>query len=299
VIPTIARPALLARCLDSVLDGDRRPDRVIVCDQSSDERTALAVDLRGDARVTCVRLRPPGASAARNLGIDLAETDLVAFIDDDCTAGPGWLAGLVDAYSGGVAGETIAAVAGPVLPVQSGAGSVPVASRTSMSAARFSAAAGALERGEWAPSDVGTGANLLAPRSILDAVGGFDATLGPGTAGVAGEDIDLLYRLARAGTLLYTPAARVFHPTTTRRGRLRSRVRYGRGMGAMLAARARAGDPAAVAQTSLYLRHQLAQSMRRGPWGPVETALTLIGAGPRLAPVLCRWLFHRRPPDGG
>jgi GT2 family glycosyltransferase len=288
VIPTIARPALLARCLESVLRGDRRPDRIVVCDQSLDERTAAAVgSVGGDAGVTYVRLRRAGASAARNAGIERADTELVAFIDDDCVAGSGWLAGLVDAYAN-AADEAIAGVAGPVLPLRSGSGSVPVASRTSTTAARFSAADGGLERGEWAPSDVGTGANLLAPLAALEAIGGFSTSLGPGTAGAAGEDVDLLYRLARAGALLYTPSAPVFHPATSRRARLRSRVRYGRGMGSMLAARARAGDPAAGAQTSLYLRHQLAQALRRGPWGPVETMLTLLGAVPPLLAAVPR-----------
>jgi O-antigen biosynthesis protein len=302
VIPTIARPAHLSRCLESVLVGDRRPDRVIVCDQSQDGRTAAAVDgVRGDAAVLYVRLRLAGASAARNAGIERAETDLIAFIDDDCTAGLGWLEGLVGAYVRGAANEAIAGVAGAVLPVSSEGRSLPLASRTSMTAARFSAADGALERGEWAPSDVGTGANLLVPRAILNEIGGFDTTLGPGTVGAAGEDVDLLYRLARVGTLLYAPAAVVFHPATTRRGRLRSRVRYGRGMGAMLATRMAAGDPAAGAQTSLYLRHQLAQALRLGRWGPVEAVLTLIGAAPPLARVRLLTLRRRgrRPPRPG
>jgi hypothetical protein len=111
---------------------------------------------------------------------------------------------------------------------------------------------------------------------VLLSIGGFDTSLGPGTPAAAAEDIDLLYRLARIGTLVYEPSAPVSHPATTRRKRLESRIRYGRGMGAMLAGRMRAGDPAARALSSLYLRHHVAQSFRTGLWGPLEGSLTLL-----------------------
>jgi glycosyltransferase involved in cell wall biosynthesis len=294
-IPTVALPALLARCIRSVLAGDRRPDRVIVCDQSSDERSAdVARSIQADGLITYLRLPVAAVSAARNAGIGSADSDLVAFIDDDCIAAPAWLSTLVDTYSRTATSEDVAAVAGAVLPLRRGTGGVPVSSRTSPKERQFRAVNGGLEHGTWAPWDVGTGANLLAPRRVLLAIGGFDTTLGPGTPGAAAEDVDLLYRLARAGTLVYEPAAWVYHPVTTRLQRLRSRIRYGRGMGVMLAGRIRAGDPAAGALTSLYLRHQIAQGVRHGRWGPLETALTLVGAVAPLAGVLPRLLARAR-----
>jgi GT2 family glycosyltransferase len=161
-----------------------------------------------------------------------------------------------------------------------------VSSRTSPHERRFRAGNGELERGAWAPWDVGTGANLLASRSVLLSIGGFDTSLGPGTPAAAAEDIDLLFRLARIGTLIYEPAAAVYHPATTRRRRLGSRLRYGRGMGSMLAGRMRAGDPAARALSSLYFRHQVAQAVRTGWWGPLEGSLTLLAYGAGLARVM-------------
>ena len=280
VIPTVGRPDLLARCIRSVLAGDHQADRIVVCDQSSDQRTADVVrSMRPDGRITYLRLPVAAASAARNEGIASATSDLVAFIDDDCIAAPAWLGMLVDAYSRASATEEVAGVAGAVLPWRSGAGLVPVSSRTSPHERRFRAAGGQLERGAWAPWDVGTGANLLAPRSTLQSTGGFDTALGPGTPAGAAEDIDLLFRLARIGTLVYEPSASVYHPATTRRRRLESRIRYGRGMGAMLSGHIRAGDPAGRALSSLYVRHQVAQSFRTGWWGPLEGGLTLIAFG--------------------
>jgi glycosyltransferase involved in cell wall biosynthesis len=289
VVPTIGRPELLARCLKSVLAGDCQPDQVIVCDQSSDDRTAEVVgSMQAGDLITYLRLPVPAASAARNAGITSARSDLVAFIDDDCVAAPPWLAMLVDAYARAAAGEEVAGVAGAVRPLRSTAGRVPVSSRVSSRRRAFRALHGQLERGVWAPWDVGTGANLLSPRRTLLSIGGFDTSLGPGTPADAAEDVDLLFRLARVGTLLYEPSALVFHPATTRRGRLASRIRYGRGMGAMLARRTRAGDPAARALSRLYVRHQVAESFRTGWWGPIESGLTLVGFAPALAGVLPR-----------
>lgn len=297
VIPTIGRPGLLARCLSSITAGDRQPDRIIVCDQSADDASAAVVRTLGSAvPITYRRLPVAAVSAARNAGTDATDTDLVIFIDDDCVAAPSWLGALVDAYVRATDREEIAAVAGAVLPLVSHAGAVPVSSRTSMTERTFRATGGALDRAEWAPWDVGTGGNLLVRRSALLAVGGFDTSLGSGAPGVAAEDVDLLYRLARVGALVYTPTARVHHPATTRSNRLRSRVRYGRGMGAMLARRSRDGDAAATALTWLYLRHQIAQGLRNGPWGPVESALTLLGAATPIGAALTRRLRGRPGP---
>lgn len=294
IIPTIGRPSLLERCLTSILDGDRRPDRIIVCDQSADDATADVVrSLRSAVPITYLRLAVAAVSAARNAGNDAADTDLVIFIDDDCIAAQSWLGSLVDAYVRAADREGIAAVAGAVLPLVSRAGAIAVSSRTSMTERTFRATDGNLDRAEWAPWDVGTGGNLLVRRASLLAVGGFDTSLGPGTPGVAAEDVDLLYRLARVGALVYMPTARVHHPATTRSKRLRSRVRYGRGMGAMLARRSGDGDAAATALTWLYLRHQLAQGLRSGPWGPVESALTLLGAAAPIAGALTGRLRQR------
>lgn len=294
VIPTIGRPGPLGRCITAILAGDHPPDRIIVADQSADQESAAVVEnLRSAIPVTLLRLPVAAVSAARNAGNEAADTDLIVFIDDDCVASPSWLGALVDAYVRATRGEVVAAVAGAVLPLASGTGGVPVSSRTSTIERTFRAAGGALDRAEWAPWDVGTGGNLLVPRASLLAVGGFDTSLGPGTPGVAAEDIDLLYRLARVGALVYAPEARVFHPATTRRYRLRSRVRYGYGMGAMLSRRSRDGDPAALSLTSLYLRHQLAQSLRSGPWGPLESALTLSGAAGPIGGALVRRLRGR------
>lgn len=298
VIPTLGRPHLLRRCVQSVLSGALAPERIIVCDQSNDSSTRLVVEGfqgRGSA-VLYLHQPTANASAARNAGLYAATTDLVAFTDDDCVADENWLAALVSAYKSTSRKESVSGVTGRVVPLYTGRGGVAVSSRLSQEPRHFRAREGGMERGEWAPWDVGTGANILAPRRILLSVGGFNPQLGPGSDAEAAEDVDLLYRLARAGTLVYEPQAAVQHPTSTRRERTRSRAKYGRGMGSMLALHLQAGDPAAKRLISLYLRHQSAQALRRGTWGPVEAALVLSSAAGPLTWAGLRYPFVGRTP---
>jgi glycosyltransferase involved in cell wall biosynthesis len=300
VIPTLNRPRQVRRCIESILRGERLPERVVVCDQgageaASETRRLVEGAAERGVEVMYLHLSTASASAARNRGLDAARTDLVAFIDDDCTADARWLAALVGTYESTSDGVPVSAVTGRVLPVRGGGGGVAVSSRTSTERRLFNGRDGSMERGEWAPWDAGTGGNILAPRTTLLAIGGFDRSLGPGSAGAAAEDIDLLYRLARMGTIVYEPDAVVYHPLSTHRARLLSRYRYGRGMGAMLARHLARKDPAARQLLLLYVRHQGAQALRRGVLGPVETLLSLAGVS---VPVTRYWAGTLRQRGG-
>ncbi|HUP27843.1 MAG TPA: glycosyltransferase [Chloroflexia bacterium] len=279
-IPTMNRPEHLGRCIRSILDGDLRPDQLVVCDQSTSGNTAAMLSSLepGDVELTYLHLNRPNASAARNSGFEAARTELVAYIDDDCVPAKGWLAALAGSYYATAGSERVASVTGRVLPLRSVRRGVALSSRSSRRKRFFRADGGSLEKGEWAPWDAGTGGNLLSPRRTLAELGGFNVELGPGTPTRAAEDIDLLYRLARVGTLVYEPEAVVYHPMGSRRKRITSRYAYGRGMGSMLALHLSRGEPAAQSLLSLYLRHQAAQAFRRGLWGPAESLLLLAGA---------------------
>jgi glycosyltransferase involved in cell wall biosynthesis len=292
VIPTLNRPGRLRRCLKSIMAGQRGADQIIVCDQSTSRDTHDAVEvLSADhAEFSYLHLDRPHASAARNVGLNAAQTDLVAFIDDDCVAHPGWLYALTQGFveAGERLGErrsTVGAVAGRVLPLfpRNRKRGQAVSSRTSTVRRTYRREEGGMDRGEWAPWDVGTGANILSSRETLLKIGGFDEELGPGTAARAAEDIDLLYRLSAHGALLYEPDAIIYHPASSRRGRLQSRYVYGLGMGSMLARHIATRDATAQRLLLLYVRHQLANFLRRGIWGPLETTLVLAGVGRALA----------------
>ncbi|HEY3335544.1 MAG TPA: glycosyltransferase [Candidatus Limnocylindrales bacterium] len=276
VVATIGRPTVLDRCLGRIRDGSLQPDELIVVDQSPSPETARAVAAvcaAHDARV--VHLDEANASAARNTGAVVSRCALVAFTDDDCLARPGWLAALRDAYRRHAAVEPVAAVAGSILTASWEGGSVPVSSRSDPVGRVFRLPV-AGTAASWAPWDAGSGGNLLVPVTTLLAAGGFDPRLGPGSAARAAEDIDLLRRVACHGAIVYEPAAIVEHLARTRQSRVRSRHAYGIGMGAMCAAARR---PGATGSDLLerYLRHVGREAFRKGPWGPLETWLTLVG----------------------
>src|SRR5439155_20394909 len=90
--PVRDRPAQLAACLAS-LDALRHPGRrpeVIVVDDGSAPAAAVPAGVR------LVRLpRSLGPAAARNAGAAVSGSALLAFLDSDCTAEPGWLEALV------------------------------------------------------------------------------------------------------------------------------------------------------------------------------------------------------------
>jgi GT2 family glycosyltransferase len=291
VVPTLDRPDLLTRCIESVLKGERQPDQLVVCDQSIDTETRQAVEKinQEGATVQYLHMERPHTSMARNAGLYASRTSLVAFIDDDCVAHPRWLNALVSRYESASAKESIASVCGRVLPLREGntARKHAVSSRNSPNLRYLRRGKGSKTFAGWAPWDAGTGGNLLAPRASLLAVGGFDTRLGPGSPARSAEDIDLLYRLSEQGTLIYEPAAAVYHPMQSRGGRLRRRFSYGQGMGSMLGLHLWERDKSARGLLLLYVRHQIANAARRGAWGLPESTLQLAGAGYALVRI---WL---------
>ncbi len=93
VIATKGRPSELEATVDSLLTQSRPADELIIIDQSPDSASRRAVER------TLAASRPnhgptprllyvhdcsiPGAAPARNVGIDVAEGDILLFLDDD------------------------------------------------------------------------------------------------------------------------------------------------------------------------------------------------------------------------
>ncbi|WP_177169989.1 glycosyltransferase family 2 protein [Ectothiorhodospira marina] len=83
VIPLYNKARTIRRAILSVsgqLDND---DTIIVVDDGSLDDSAKIVNLIADPRVHLVQQENQGVSAARNLGLQIAKTDHVAFLDAD------------------------------------------------------------------------------------------------------------------------------------------------------------------------------------------------------------------------
>lgn len=99
VIPHLNQPDALRACLASVT-GQRCPGlEIFVVDNGSREMPEeICAAFEG---VRLLSEATPGPGPARNRGVAEARGDLLAFIDADCTAAPGWIDAIVDALETG------------------------------------------------------------------------------------------------------------------------------------------------------------------------------------------------------
>jgi O-antigen biosynthesis protein len=218
VIPTRNRTDGLFRTL-SALNQVRYPRfEVIIVDNaaSSDKTAILAQHWQAPYRIRYASEPRPGVSWARNRGWELADSQFVAFIDDDVTPDPDWLAELILGFS---YGDHVVCVTGLILPRE-------LETPAQIWFEQF----GRLGKGfhrrlfdlyDNRPSDplypyvvgsFGSGANFAFQRSSLSALGGFDPALGTGTPAMGGEDIEICFRIIRNGMQIsYQPNSLVYH----------------------------------------------------------------------------------------
>lgn len=166
VVPTRNRRRLLGRTLHSVLAQQCVEVQVVVVDDGSDDGTEATFAAIDHPRVTVLRNdRSGGVSAARNLGTADATTRWVAWCDDDDRWGPTKLRDQLDALAAtpdarwAATSAVIVDVHDEVIGVQRGrvAGDV----------------ADALLERNFVP---GGGSGVVAERTLVDEVGGFDAS---------------------------------------------------------------------------------------------------------------------------
>jgi glycosyltransferase involved in cell wall biosynthesis len=90
VVPTRARPALLARCLLALADQEVDESyEVIVVDDGTQEAAAPRSSDGLDLKV--LRSFGRGPAVARNVGVKAARGEIVLFTDDDTVPGRGWV----------------------------------------------------------------------------------------------------------------------------------------------------------------------------------------------------------------
>ena len=82
IIPTFNRAGWIGKAIASVLEQVRPGDRVLVVDDGSTDDTSTVVSHFGEP-VVYHPVPHGGAGAARNAGVALADTELVAFLDSD------------------------------------------------------------------------------------------------------------------------------------------------------------------------------------------------------------------------
>ena len=112
---TLERWADLTASVRSALEQTPAPDEVwLVVDHHDELYQRAKLEFASADVVQVVRnARKQGLSGARNTGVELACTDVVAFLDDDAQAQPDWLARLLNPY----ADDAVIAVGGAAYPL--------------------------------------------------------------------------------------------------------------------------------------------------------------------------------------
>src|SRR6185312_9188824 len=219
VVCTHARPAQLARALDSLLAQRAAPAEILVVDNAPpDDATRTLVTQRYPG-VRYLREPVQGLDFARNRALADAVGDVVAFLDDDALAAENWTGALAAVFA---ADPNVAVCTGRVEPL----GRDTEGERLFEANGGFSRGLGRVRlpadaarplHGRPAPLiawavSVGSGCSYAVRRETATALGGFDEALDLGAALPGGGDHDFLWRALQAGhSVVYEPAALAWH----------------------------------------------------------------------------------------
>jgi len=213
---TLGREVFLRRAIASVVDQDARARVIVVIDHSPELFAALCSDTTLGERVAVVEnAHEQGLSGARNTGVECATAPVVAFLDDDACADPGWL----DAIRRAHADPSTVGTGGWVAPEWEDGkqpGWLP---------SEFWWTVGCSYRG--LPTDAMAtirnpiGASMSFARIPLQDVGGFRTGFGRiGTTPLGCEETEAAIRVQAA-----VPGTRIVHLTETRVGHYVPRTR--------------------------------------------------------------------------
>ena len=270
----------LVAAVESVLSQRPHPAELVIAVDRNDELFRNASERWPHLTVLANRFQA-GVSGNRNTGILHTRTPLIALLDDDACARPGWLAAMIAP----LADPSVVGTGGAIIPFW--------------------------EQGRpmWFPDEllwavVGTSnqddecttvrnvwsASMAVRRDVFDAAGGFRLGFGKNGNRPRPEDTDLCLRMSQVSTgrWVYVPHAVVDHVVPKERATLRSLVArcYHEGRGKVELARV-IGQPSVFGIERDYLRRVvpgsfvrgIAATMRgRGPVHSVRASVLMIGA---------------------
>jgi GT2 family glycosyltransferase len=282
----------LLAAVDSVyaqlLPGD---ELIVIIDHNAEllERTTTALATTPDVRVLANR-DAVGLSGARNTGVQASRGAVVAFLDDDATARPGWLAKLRKAF---VDDDAVAAAGTAVRPRWEG-GRPP-----RWFPPEFGWVVGCDYRG--LPTTRSTvrnpiGASMAVRRTAFTVAGGFSDLVGRvGALPVGCEETEFCIRVAAAvpgAVVVHEPASAVDHSVPAARQTLRYFVHrcYHEGRSKWAVAQlggAKAGLSAERRYVRVVLPTGVAAGLSRGltrldPFALARSAVIVIGLSSTL-----------------
>lgn len=212
------RAGALTPCLEALLHLDYPGElEVLIVDNAPSNDATECLVRQHYPRFRYVREERPGLDWARNRAISASTGELIAYTDDDVAVDSLWARALARVFAEDPA---VMAVTGLVAPYELetpaqltfeqyggfGRGYEP---------RRFAidrAAGECVATSYIATGKFGTGANMAYRRATFERIGAFDPALDVGTVTNGGGDLEMFYRVLKAGFVLaYEPQALVWH----------------------------------------------------------------------------------------
>ncbi|NJL30219.1 MAG: glycosyltransferase [Phycisphaerales bacterium] len=210
VVCTYNGKRLIRDCCEGLRELTYPDFEVLVIDDGSTDGVG---EIPKEYGFMVIRTPNQGLSRARNVGMENATGEIIAYLDDDARPDPHWLHYLAHTYMT----SNHVAVGGPNIPPP---GDGPIADCVANSPGGPIHVLITDEIAEHIP-----GCNFSVRRDALLAVQGFD-----GTFRIAGDDVDCCWRLQdTGGTIGFSPAAMVWHHRrNSMKAYLKQQTNYGR-----------------------------------------------------------------------
>jgi glycosyltransferase involved in cell wall biosynthesis len=192
-------------------------DEILVVDNACQEEIRQLVEQKFPGMRYLPEPRK-GLNFARNRALVAAGNEIIAFLDDDTQPDALWVRCLAECFA---SYPNAGSVTGPVLPSELETEAQDMFEQNGGFCRGFTRRVLPWDRrrrfGFRLPlvaeaTDAGTGCNMSFRTAILKAVGGFDPALDTGAPLPGGGDLEILYRIPRAGhELVYEPRVIISH----------------------------------------------------------------------------------------
>lgn len=215
VVCTRDRAESLARCLESLAALDYPDLEILIVDNAPKDKTTRSIVEHFTSSYFRYLVEPcPGLDWARNRGIAEAKGEIIAYTDDDVRVDKLWVQNLVKAF----ARPEVMCVTGLVAPAERETEAQNLFENYGGFGRGFQRRYFSLAlQSEWYyfplnASIFGTGCNMAFRRTFFEQHGNFDVALDVGTPTHGAGDLEMFYRVARAGYMVvYEPEALIWH----------------------------------------------------------------------------------------
>ena len=217
-------PAMLKDCLDSISSQTQKPTIVYVVDQSDNTET---FEVCKNYDVEYYHKEFKNKSKAVNFGISIAKTSHISIIDDDTILYSDWVESSINTFR---MYKNILITQGQIIAGKNQTGN-KVSRNNDVIKKRYY-----IKKG-WITPIFKIGCNFIFSKSIIEKVGLFDDSFGPGAIFRGAHDTEWGYRVLRAGFIvLFEPNIKLIHQSWRNKEEdLKQMTGYGFAAGAFLA----------------------------------------------------------------